>query len=89
MGVAQFMSDTWAGYKSQITSLTGSNPPDPWDLTDGVVAMAIKLARGGATSKSGECNAAKLYLSGTTSKTYNWYCDKVSYWSKNYEDKLN
>jgi peptidoglycan hydrolase CwlO-like protein len=88
MGVAQFMSDTWMGYKSSIAGKTGNNPPDPWSLTDGVTAMALKLARGGATSKSGECNAAKLYLSGSTSKTYDWYCDRVSYWSKNYEQKM-
>ena len=88
MGVAQFMSDTWMGYKSSIASKTGHNPPDPWNLTDGVTAMALKLAKGGATKKSGECNAAKLYLSGTTSSKYNWYCDKVLYWAKNYEDKL-
>ena len=89
MGVAQFMSDTWLGYKKSIASLTGHNPPDPWNLTDGVVAMALKLAKGGATKKSGECNAAKLYLSGTTSSKYNWYCTKVLYWADNYESKLN
>ena len=88
MGVAQFMPDTWLGYKSSIASATGHNPPDPWNLTDGVMAMALKLAKGGATKKSGECNAAKLYLSGTTSKTYNWYCEKVLYWADNYEAKL-
>lgn len=88
MGVAQFMSDTWKGYKSSIASNTGHNPPDPWNLTDGVMAMALKLAKGGATKKSGECNAAKLYLSGTTSSTYNWYCKKVLYWADNYESKL-
>ncbi len=89
MGVAQFMSDTWLGYKSSIASHTGHNPPDPWNLTDGVMAMALKLAKGGATKKSGECNAAKLYLSGTTSSTYNWYCKKVLYWADNYESKLD
>jgi len=88
MGVAQFMSDTWVGYKSSIASKTGHNPPDPWNLTDGVMAMGLKLARGGATKKSGECNAAKLYLSGTTSSKYNWYCTKVLYWADNYESKL-
>lgn len=88
MGVAQFMSDTWMGYKSLIASKTGHNPPDPWNLTDGVMAMGLKLARGGANSKKGECNAAKLYLSGTTSGTYNWYCQKVLYWADNYEAKL-
>jgi peptidoglycan hydrolase CwlO-like protein len=89
MGVAQFMSDTWMGYKSSISSNTGHNPPDPWNLTDGVMAMALKLARGGATSKSGECNAAKLYLSGTTSSKYQWYCKQALYWADNYEKKLN
>lgn len=89
MGVAQFMSDTWMGYKSSIASKTGHNPPDPWNLTDGVMAMGLKLARGGATSKKGECNAAKLYLSGTTNSKYNWYCEKVLYWADNYEAKLN
>jgi membrane-bound lytic murein transglycosylase B len=88
MGVAQFMPDTWMGYKSSIASRTGHNPPDPWNLTDGVMAMGLKLARGGATSKKGECNAAKLYLSGTTSSKYNWYCEKVLYWADNYESKL-
>ncbi|TSD02296.1 MAG: Uncharacterized protein Athens071425_44 [Parcubacteria group bacterium Athens0714_25] len=49
MGAAQFMSDTWMGYKSKIASATGNNPPDPWDLLDGVVAMALKLENDGAT----------------------------------------
>ncbi len=92
MGVAQFMPDTWLGYINQIASFTGHNPPDPWDLTDGVVGMALKLAKGGATSRSGECNAAKLYLSGTTSSYYDWYCygsNGVLYWADNYERLLD
>jgi len=91
MGVPQFMSDTWMGYKSSIAAATGHNPPDPWNLTDGVAAMAIKLAKvPGVTShkESAECDAAKLYLSGTTSSKYNWYCEKVLYWAENYKDKL-
>lgn len=50
MGAAQFMSDTWAGYKKSIASETGNNPPDPWSLGDGVVAMALKLKNDGATN---------------------------------------
>lgn len=91
MGVAQFMPDTWKGYKSSIASATGHNPPDPWSLADGVTAMALKLAKvSGVTShkKSGECNAAKIYLSGTTSSKYDWYCDRVFYWANNWEDKV-
>jgi len=91
MGVAQFMPDTWVGYKSSIAGATGHNPPDPWNLTDGVTAMALKLGKVSGVKdhkKSGECNAAKLYLSGTTSSKYQWYCDRVLYWADNYEKKI-
>jgi len=81
MGVAQFMSDTWMGYKAQIAAKTGHNPPDPWNLTDGVMAMALKLANDGATKKSGECRAAMRYLGGS----HQWYCDKVLRYAKQYE----
>jgi peptidoglycan hydrolase CwlO-like protein len=93
MGVAQFMPDTWAGYKSSIASVTGHKPPDPWNLTDGVVAMALKLSKvDGVTShkRSAEAKAYCVYLAGG-----NWaaYCDskgvnygeKVLYWADNYE----
>lgn len=92
MGVAQFMSDTWTGYKDSIAAATGHDPPDPWNLTDGVTAMALKLAKvPGVTKhkKSAECSAAKLYLSGTTSSKYDWYCDKVHYWADNYKKLIN
>ncbi len=91
MGVAQFMPDTWRGYEKAISSATGNHPPDPWNLTDGVTGMALKLAKvPGVTSgkKSAECDASKLYLSGTTSSRYDWYCERVQYWSKNYEKLL-
>jgi len=84
MGVAQFMPDTWSAYENQIASRTGHHPPDPWNLVDGVTAMASKLARDGATSKKGECQAAKRYLGGS----HQWYCDKVLYWAENYEQLL-
>lgn len=97
MGVAQFMPDTWSGYKSLISSVTGHNPPDPWSLTDGVVAMALKLAKvSGVTAhkESAEAKAYCVYLAGG-----NWasYCDssgvnygaKVLYWADNYEKLMN
>lgn len=85
MGVEQFMSDTWMGYKDEIAAYTGHNPPDPWNLTDGVMAMALKLGRDGAKSKSGECAASKRYLGGS----HDWYCKKVQYWADNYEKILD
>lgn len=48
MGAAQFMSDTWWGYRDRIASVTGHNPPNPWSLLDGVTAMALKLENDGA-----------------------------------------
>ena len=93
MGVAQFMPTTWLGYKSKIASATGHNPPDPWNIADGVVGMAIKLANAGATSKSGEKLASKKYYCGGPSSPY-WktkcetYAKNVQYWADNYEKKL-
>lgn len=97
MGVAQFMPDTWIGYKSSIAGVTGHNPPNPWNLTDGVVAMALKLTKVDGVKehkKSAEAKAYCVYLAGN-----NWaaYCDskgvnygaKVLYWADNYEQKLN
>jgi len=49
MGAAQFMSDTWKGYESKISSATGHDPADPWNLVDGVMAMALKLKNDGGT----------------------------------------
>jgi membrane-bound lytic murein transglycosylase B len=95
MGVAQFMPTTWVGYKSKIASTTGNSPADPWNLTDGVIGMALKLKAAGAGSKSGERSAAMIYYCGTShpTETYkgrvascNNYADTVKNWSKGYDD---
>lgn len=95
MGVAQFMPTTWIGYKKAIAGYTGHNPPDPWNLTDGVVGMAEKLRRSGASSKSKEHFAAKSYYCGGPGSAY-WnnkcedYADTVISWAKSgYDDMLN
>lgn len=83
MGVPQFMSDTWQGYKSRITAKTGHGTPDPWDLTDGVMAMAIKLREAGATSDSASViKKASINYLGTF---YANYYNGIVYWSKNYK----
>lgn len=90
MGVSQFMPTTWAGYESKISSYTGHSPADPWSLTDGVMAMAIKLANDGATSEKGEFTAARKYYCGSRldrSICIN-YGNKVLYWAENYKDRL-
>lgn len=83
MGVPQFMSDVWKGYESQIRSKTGHAKPDPWNLTDGVMAMALKLQKAGATSdKASVIRSASInYLGGFNTRYY----EGIVYWSKNYK----
>ena len=84
------MATTWVGYESKVSSYTGHSPADPWSLTDGVMAMAIKLANDGATSEKGEFDAARRYYCGSRinrSACIN-YGNKVLYWAKNYKDRL-
>lgn len=83
MGVAQFMSDVWNSYSPQITANTGHKTPDPWNLTDGVMAMAIKLKKAGATSDSPSAiKKASINYLGTF---YANYYNGIVYWSKNYK----
>lgn len=83
MGVAQFMADTWRGYESQIASKTGSKDPDPWDLADGVMGLALKVRKAGATSDSSSAirKASINYLGAFNTNYYNG----IVYWSKNYK----
>jgi peptidoglycan hydrolase CwlO-like protein len=83
MGVSQFMSDVWNGYKSKIAAKTGHSTPDPWDLTDGVMAMALKLKSAGATSSS--ASAIKKATINYLGTFYQSYYNGVLYWSKNYK----
>ncbi len=87
MGVAQFMSDVWRGYESDIRSKTGHKNPDPWNLTDGVMAMALKLRKAGATSDSSSAikKASINYLGNFN----NHYYSGIVYWAKNYKKLFN
>lgn len=83
MGVSQFMSDVWNGYSSQVASQTGHSKPDPWNLTDGVMAMALKLKRAGATSdKESAIRSASINYLGAFNRNY---YEGIVYWSKNYK----
>lgn len=89
MGAAQFMSDTWKGYKSTIASRTGHNPPDPWNLTDGVMAMASKLAndggaKSGKTTITSPCTGKKVSVKWETvasMKYLGWSCYALNNYS--------
>ncbi len=91
MGVSQFMPSTWVHYEDEVSKYTGHSPADPWSLTDGVMAMAIKLKRDGAVGgKDGEFNAARRYYCGARidRKVCINYANSVLYWAKNYKRLL-
>lgn len=82
LGPAQFIPSTWLAYEARVANLTGHNPPNPWNIEDAFMASAIKLAAGGASSKTtaGETRAAKAYISGNpscTTRTCNYYASAV------------
>lgn len=77
MGPAQFLPKTWLGYEAEIASLTGSNPPNPWDMRDAIFAMALYLARRGADDPSREQAASRAYISGRTD-CYSFICSSYA-----------
>ena len=91
LGIPQFMPDTWLEYKDRIAAVSGNATPDPWDIRDGVIAMALKVADvPGVTDHNiwAERVASKMYLSGTTSWRYDWYANQIQYWAKNYRSLI-
>lgn len=93
MGPAQFLPKTWMGYEARVASLTGHNPPSPWNLEDAFMAAGIKLSNDGASAKTreGELRAAKVYLSGNprcTKAICNSYSNLVLDKADEIEEKL-
>lgn len=91
LGIPQFMPDTWLEYRDRLKEILRKENPDPWKPVDGVMAMALKLSDVPGVLEHNiwsERNAAKLYLSGTTSGQYEWYANQIIYWSQNYQDLI-
>jgi len=93
MGPAQFMPTTWAGYTDLIASITGHNPPNPWDPQDAFIASALLLKDGGA-AKGGytaERRAALRYLAGGNwqKPAYAFYGDDVMDIAVKYQHQID
>ena len=79
MGPAQFVPATWNLYAPQVQSITGDNPPSPWNDSDAFTATALYLkdAQTGCQSVYSKqvdierCTAAKYYA-GSHWKSYLW-----------------
>lgn len=67
MGAAQFIPSTWLAYEEEVSRIVG-RPANPWNIEDAFMAAAVKLARGGATTKTrvAEVAASKAYYSGNS-----------------------
>lgn len=93
MGAAQFIPSTWLAHENQIISLTGHNPPSPWNIEDAFIASAIKLSSNGANSRvyKDEENAAARYLAGGNykKKVARDYAGTVMDWADYYQDQIN
>jgi len=73
MGPAQFIPSTWKMFEKRVSTLTGSNPVNPWIATDAFMASALYLTDLGAkgTSTTAQKKAAcKYYGSGGTNCSY-------------------
>lgn len=88
MGIAQFIPTTWEAYSSQISADTGHNPPNPWNVYDGVMGMALYLANHGGNHKSGEFEASEIYDCGSASSRCSGYASNVQDIAKNINSYL-
>lgn len=81
MGPAQFLPQTWLGYRDRVAEITGHHPPNPWVIEDAFAAAAVKLASGGATAQTpaSEWKSAMIYFAGGNwdNPAYAFYGDAV------------
>lgn len=93
MGAAQFIPTTWLSYSDQIASLTGHNPPSPWNIEDAFTASSIKLSQNGANSKTvaGERKAAGMYIAGSRwqNSVAQRYASQVLSWADYYQEQID
>ncbi|MFM2414521.1 MAG: hypothetical protein RI911_214 [Candidatus Parcubacteria bacterium] len=90
MGPGQFIPSTWKGIKSRIASVTGENPPNPWNARTATFATALYMKDNGAAAKTraAERLASLRYLAGwknATKPAYAFYGNEVMAFVDRYE----
>jgi peptidoglycan hydrolase CwlO-like protein len=92
IGPAQMLPTTWIGIKGEVAQLVKKPVPDPWNLTDSIAGIAVKLSKvQGVTagSRDAEYEAAGIYLACLNWRKFTFYPDKVMYYTDLYEKELN
>ncbi|MDO8572355.1 MAG: lytic murein transglycosylase [bacterium] len=94
MGPAQFIPSTWVGFQDRIASLTGHNPPNPWDPEDAFMAAGMYLSDNGASTKvaKDERYSALCYLAGCKNaqkSSYAFYGDDVMELATKYQRQID
>lgn len=92
MGPAQMIPTTWRIYQNEVSAITGNYPPDPWDLTDALAAMAIKVSKVQGVTEgdyNAEYKAAGLYFAGRNWRRFLFYPDRVMLYADLYEKEIN
>lgn len=81
MGPSQFIPSTWVLYKDRLGSLSGENPPNPWNPRTAIFATGLLMADNGAdggTRESERRAALRYFAGGNWSKpAYAFYGDGV------------
>jgi len=91
MGPAQMIPTTWRVYQNEVSEITGNYPPDPWDLTDALAAMAVKVSKVPGVTEGNydaEYKAAGLYFAGRNWRKFLFYPDRVMLYADLYEKEI-
>lgn len=92
LGPAQFMPDTWLGYREELASIKG-DVPSPFDIQDAMLAMGLKLSQAGANAKTeqAEWKAAMIYFAGGNwdNPSFAFYGDSVINLAKAYQEEID
>lgn len=93
MGPAQFIPSTWVGMKNRVSSITGNNPPNPWNPRDAFAASGaylVDLGAGEKTFTAERTAALKYYAGGNWSKPANaFYGDSVMKIATSYQSQID
>jgi peptidoglycan hydrolase CwlO-like protein len=85
IGPGQFMPDTWERLIPRISALIHKPTPNPFELSDSLVAISIMLADRGATDPNKEIEAVGRYLAGPNWQYHLWYSSRVLAVAAEYE----